>query len=230
MAQTVNGQNKTPKNTSQKLTRPGQRQQERLMRLERRRRRRRIWTSVLVAVVVIALAGLSFWQYQRFVAQQASTAGTTKKTTAHVGPNCSTATSSVPIYDSTPTAGPANPPTVAGSPANNSDGLQCLDIKVGTGTVAQSGSTVSVEYTGWLASNGQKFDSSYDNGGQPFSVTPLGQAQVIQGWNVGLVGMKAGGTRRIIIPASLGYGAQGSPPKIPANATLIFDVTVLSVS
>ena len=217
MAQTVNGQKKTPKNTSQKLTRPGQRQQERLMRLERRRRRRRIWTSVLVAVVVIALAGLSFWQYQRF-------------TTAHIGPNCSTATSSVPIYDSTPTAGPASPPTVAGSPANNSDGLQCLDIKVGTGTVAQSGSTVSVEYTGWLASNGQKFDSSYDNGGQPFSVTPLGQAQVIQGWNVGLVGMKAGGTRRIIIPASLGYGAQGSPPKIPANATLIFDVTVLSVS
>jgi len=228
MAQSVNGQKKTPKNTSQKLTRPGQRQQERLMRLERRRRRRRIWTSVLVAVVVIALAGLSFWQYQRFVAQQAS-AGSAKKPTAHVGPNCSTATSSVPIYDSTPTAGPASPPTVAGSPANNSDGLQCLDIKVGTGTVAQSGSTVSVEYTGWLASSGQKFDSSYDNGGQPFSVTPLGQAQVIKGWNVGLVGMKAGGTRRIIIPASLGYGAQGFPPKIPANATLIFDVTVLSV-
>jgi cytoskeletal protein RodZ len=227
MAQTVNGQKKTPKNMSQKLTRPGQRQQERLMRLERRRRRRRIWTSVLVAVVVIALAGLSFWQYQRFVAQQAS-AGSAKKTTAHVGPNCSTATSSVPIYDSTPTAGPASPPTVAGSPANNSDGLQCLDIKVGTGAVAQSGSTVSVEYTGWLASTGKKFDSSYDRGAQPFSVTPLGQASVIQGWNEGLAGMKAGGIRRLIIPGSLAYGAQGNQG-IPPNATLIFDVTVLSV-
>jgi FKBP-type peptidyl-prolyl cis-trans isomerase len=59
-------------------------------------------------------------------------------------------------------------------------------------------------------------------------VTPLGQAQVIQGWNEGLVGVKAGGTRRLIIPPSLGYGAQGSGP-IPANATLIFDVTVITV-
>jgi FKBP-type peptidyl-prolyl cis-trans isomerase len=85
-----------------------------------------------------------------------------------------------------------------------------------------------VQYTGWLASNGQKFDSSYDHGGQPFALT-LGQHQVIPGWEEGLIGMKPGGTRRILIPPALGYGAQGSPPAIPANSTLIFDVTMVSV-
>jgi FKBP-type peptidyl-prolyl cis-trans isomerase len=94
--------------------------------------------------------------------------------------------------------------------------------------VATQGGTVSVEYTGWLESNGKKFDSSYDHGAQPFSVSPLGQANIIKGWNEGLVGMKAGGIRRIILPASLAYGSQ-SNKIIPANATLIFDVTVLSV-
>ena len=99
---------------------------------------------------------------------------------------------------------------------------------MGTGSAAKKGSKVSVEYTGWIASTCKKFDSSYDHGGQPFSVTPLGQASVIPGWNEGLVGMKVGGVRRIIIPAALGYGAQGNQA-IPPNATLIFDVTVLSI-
>jgi FKBP-type peptidyl-prolyl cis-trans isomerase len=76
---------------------------------------------------------------------------------------------------------------------------------------------------------GQKFESSYDDGKQPLSVSPLGQANVIMGWNQGLIGLKVGGTRRLIIPPSLGYGnqARGS---IPANSTLIFDVTVVSIS
>jgi FKBP-type peptidyl-prolyl cis-trans isomerase len=227
MTQTVNGQ----KNTPTKQNRPGQRQQERLQRQARRQRRQRIWTSVVVAVVVVVAAGLGFWQYQRYTTQHstASTASkTTTTTTTQVGPKCSTASSTPAIYASTPAAGPKNPPVVTGAPATNADGLQCLDLKVGSGKAAQQGSTVSVEYTGWLASNGKKFDSSYDRSAQPFSVTPLGQAQVIQGWNEGLVGMKPGGIRRIILPASLGYGAQGNQA-IPANATLIFDVTVLSV-
>jgi FKBP-type peptidyl-prolyl cis-trans isomerase len=109
------------------------------------------------------------------------------------------------------------------------DGLQYIDIKQGTGAEAKEGSTVTVEYTGWLQSDGKKFDSSYDRGAQPFDVTPLGQAQVIPGWNKGLVGMKVGGTRRLIIGPDLAYGAAGSPPVIPANATLIFDVTVIAV-
>ncbi len=230
MTQTVNGQ----KNTQQKQNRPGQRQQERLMRQARRRRRQQIWISVTVAVVVIAAAGLAFWQYQRYTAQQSAkstttqTTQTTHTTTAQVGPKCATATSAPAVYDTTPKAGPQKPPAVTGAPATNADGLQCLDLKVGSGKVAQQGSTVSVEYSGWLASNGKKFDSSYDRGAQPFSVSPLGQASVIQGWNEGLVGMKAGGIRRIILPASLAYGPQGNQG-IPPNATLIFDVTAVSV-
>ena len=227
MTQTVNGQ----KNTQQKQNRPGQRQQERLMRQARRRRRQQMWTSVTVVVVVIAAAGLAFWQYQRYTAQQSAkstTTQTTHTTTAQVGPKCATATSAPAVYDTTPKAGPQKPPAVTGAPATNADGLQCLDLKVGSGKVAQQGSTVSVEYSGWLASNGKKFDSSYDHGAQPFSVSPLGQASVIQGWNEGLVGMKAGGIRRIILPASLAYGPQGNQG-IPPNATLIFDVTVVSV-
>jgi FKBP-type peptidyl-prolyl cis-trans isomerase len=223
MTQTVNNQ----KNTQPKQNRPGQRQQERLMRQARRRRRQQIWTSVIVAVVVIAAAGLAYWQYQRYTSQH-SISTTATHTTAQVGPKCTTAASTPAVYNSTPKAGPTSPPPATGSPATNTDGLQCLDLKVGSGKVAQQGGTVSVEYTGWMASNGKKFDSSYDRGAQPFSVSPLGQANIIKGWNEGLVGMKAGGIRRIILPASLAYGAQGNQG-IPPNATLIFDVTVLSV-
>ncbi len=127
----------------------------------------------------------------------------------------------------TPSAGPATPPPVTGPVQHLPGGLEYIDIKTGTGAVVKDGSSINVQYTGWLQSNGKKFDSSYDHGGQPFSVT-VGQGQVIKGWDEGLVGMRVGGTRRLIIPPSLGYGAAGSPPVIPANATLIFDVTVVS--
>lgn len=212
MTQTANQQ----KNIPQKQNRPGQRQQERLIRLERRRRRQQIVASAIVAVVVIGLAGVGLWQYQRIISQQPT------KTAVHV-----TTTPATP----TPSAGPATPPPLAGTsitPVTLAGGLEYADVKVGTGKAAQTGSSVSVEYTGWLASNGQKFDSSYDHGGQPFTLT-LGQHQVIPGWEEGLVGMKAGGTRRLLIPPALGYGSAGSGSAIPPNATLIFDVTVLSV-
>ena len=217
MTQTENNQ----KNATPKLTKPGQRQQERLMRLERRRRRRRIWSSILVAVVVIGLAGVIFWQYQVFTLRQQA-----QLAQKHAQNATATAINTTP----TPSAGPATPPpiTTGGTPTKLADGLEYLDIKVGKGTAAQTGSSVSVEYTGWLASNGQKFDSSYDHGGQPFTLT-LGAHQVIPGWEEGLVGMKAGGTRRILIPPALGYGAQGSGSTIPPNSTLIFDVTMVTV-
>lgn len=235
MTQTMNGKNtKTP---NPKQYRPGQRQQERLIRLERRKKRQRIWLSVLVSVVVLAVIGVTIWQYDRITAPHPTptahhtattptTASTTASASAQVGPTCSTASSVPSVYDTTPTAGPTNPPQITGTPATNSDGLQCIDIKAGTGAPATSGSAVTVQYTGWLASNGKKFDSSYDRS-QPFQVT-LGQGQVIPGWDEGIVGMKAGGIRRLIIPASLAYGASGQPPTIPANATLIFDVEMVS--
>jgi FKBP-type peptidyl-prolyl cis-trans isomerase len=107
-----------------------------------------------------------------------------------------------------------------------SNGLQEGDFHVGCGQVAASGDTVTVQYTGWLE-DGTKFDSSRDRG-SPFSF-PLGQGQVIQGWDLGVSGMRVGGKRRLVIPASLAYGANGQPPVIPANATLTFDVELLAV-
>ncbi len=104
--------------------------------------------------------------------------------------------------------------------------LQITDLKVGTGKVAKTGDQVSVNYRGTLT-NGKQFDSSYDRG-QPFDFKLGGQ--VIQGWNQGVVGMKVGGKRRLVIPSDLGYGAGGTPDgSIPPNSTLIFEIELLKV-
>ena len=109
-------------------------------------------------------------------------------------------------------------------------GLQFEDTVVGSGSVATAGQRVSVHYTGWLYNNGEqggKFDSSKDRG-QPF-VFPLGAGHVIKGWDEGVQGMAVGGTRRLVIPAELGYGARGAGGVIPPNATLLFEVDLLAV-
>ncbi len=106
------------------------------------------------------------------------------------------------------------------------DGLKFTDDLVGTGTEAHKGKTVSVHYTGWLT-DGTKFDSSRDRN-TPFSF-PLGQGQVIKGWDEGVAGMKVGGKRTLTIPPELGYGARGAGGVIPPNATLKFEVELLDV-
>jgi FKBP-type peptidyl-prolyl cis-trans isomerase FkpA len=109
-------------------------------------------------------------------------------------------------------------------------GLQFEDTTEGDGATAVAGNFVSVHYTGWLYENGvagSKFDSSKDRG-QPFQFS-LGGGQVIRGWDEGVAGMKVGGTRRLVIPASLGYGARGAGGVIPPNATLLFEVDLLGV-
>jgi FKBP-type peptidyl-prolyl cis-trans isomerase len=105
--------------------------------------------------------------------------------------------------------------------------LETEDIAPGSGRAAKTGDTVHVQYTGTLM-NGTKFDSSYDHGGDPFKFT-LGKGEVIKGWDQGVVGMKVGGKRKLRIPADLGYGESGSPPNIPPNAGLIFDVEMVSI-
>jgi peptidylprolyl isomerase len=105
-------------------------------------------------------------------------------------------------------------------------GLSYLDITPGTGTSPALGKQVKVHYTGWLE-NGTKFDSSLDRG-QPF-VFPIGAGQVIPGWDEGVMSMKVGGKRKLIIPPQLGYGANGAGGVIPPNATLIFEVELLDV-
>jgi len=99
--------------------------------------------------------------------------------------------------------------------------LVIKDLVVGTGDEAGSGDTVDVNYTGWLW-HGKEFESS----SYQFE---LGSGAVIKGWDQGIVGMKVGGTRKLIIPPDLAYGEAGSPPKIPPNATLVFEVELLAV-
>ena len=109
-------------------------------------------------------------------------------------------------------------------------GLQYEDTVVGNGEVAQAGRPVQVHYTGWLYNDGvqgSKFDSSKDRG-QPLEV-PLGAGHVIQGWDEGGPGRAGGGTRRLVLPAALGYGARGAGGVIPPNATLLFEVDLLAV-
>jgi FKBP-type peptidyl-prolyl cis-trans isomerase len=109
-----------------------------------------------------------------------------------------------------------------------SDGLQITDTIVGTGAVAEAGDSVTVQYVGTLA-DGTVFDASANHGTAGFSFT-LGAGQVIRGWDEGVAGMKVGGTRILVIPAALGYGSQGIPGVIPANATLTFQVQLVSIA
>ncbi len=108
--------------------------------------------------------------------------------------------------------------------------LKSTDRKPGSGDVAVTGASVTVHYTGWLWKNGQRgkqFDSSRN--GKPFTFK-LGSGEVIEGWDEGVKGMKVGGVRELIIPPGKAYGSRGAPPDIPPNATLCFEVELLSVA
>jgi FKBP-type peptidyl-prolyl cis-trans isomerase FkpA len=104
--------------------------------------------------------------------------------------------------------------------------LQKIDESVGTGKECKSGDKVKVHYTGTLMS-GKKFDSSRDRG-EPFAFT-LGKGEVIKGWDEGVVGMKVGGKRKLVIPYAMAYGEDGHAPDIPAKAGLKFDVELVSI-
>jgi peptidylprolyl isomerase len=111
-------------------------------------------------------------------------------------------------------------------PSPLANGLQMIDEKIGDGAEAKANQLITVHYTGRL-SDGTKFDSSVDRG-KPFQFM-LGVGQVIKGWDQGVVGMKVGGKRKLVIPPDLGYGARGAGALIPPNATLEFDVELISV-
>jgi FKBP-type peptidyl-prolyl cis-trans isomerase FkpA len=124
---------------------------------------------------------------------------------------------------STSTASPTAPP----------EELQIVAVVAGSGAQIAAGSTAVVHYTGWLFDpaapehKGRKFDSSRDRG-QPFRF-PLGAGRVIQGWDRGVLGMKVGGQRRLVIPADLAYGARGAGGVIPPDAALVFDVELVAI-
>ena len=129
----------------------------------------------------------------------------------------------------TPEQAPAETPEAApaGEVVTTASGLQYQEVVLGEGDEAVTGSRVQVHYTGRLE-DGTQFDTSRDSG-QPFEFT-LGAGRVIQGWDEGIVGMREGGQRTLIIPPELGYGASGFPPVIPPDATLIFDVELIEVN
>jgi len=144
----------------------------------------------------------------------------TPKASATVPPTASTT-----LPAGTPVTG--GPPAVSGETITTTSGLKYIDIEVGSGATPQTGQTVVLTYTGWLAADGTKFDASVDHG-QPISFA-IGTGRVIKGWDEGVATMKVGGKRRLIIPPALAYGANGYPPIIPGNAELIFDVELLEV-
>ena len=144
------------------------------------------------------------------------------------GETKSTASTTSSATATTPTSGPlSKEPTVTPPTGPAPTKLETKDLIVGTGPEAKSGDPVTVNYVGVLYNGGKKFNASWETG-KPFPFT-LGKGEVIAGWDQGIVGMKVGGRRELIIPASLAYGAAGRPPSIPKNAALVFVVDLLAV-
>jgi peptidylprolyl isomerase len=136
-------------------------------------------------------------------------------------------------------AAPTAPPAAAasrkhattsavGKVVTTKTGLKYRDLVVGKGPMPKVGQTISVLYTGKLT-NGTVFDSTSKRNNEPFE-TPIGVGQVIKGWDEGMLTMRVGGKRRLIIPPNLGYGASGAGGVIPPNATLVFDVELLAIN
>jgi peptidylprolyl isomerase len=128
----------------------------------------------------------------------------------------------------TPTTGPlSKEPKVTPPSGPAPTKLETKDLIVGSGAEAKDGDKVTVNYVGVLYKTGKEFNASWETK-EPFPFT-LGKGEVIKGWDQGIVGMKVGGRRELIIPPELAYGKTGSPPKIPANETLVFVVDLLGV-
>jgi FKBP-type peptidyl-prolyl cis-trans isomerase len=173
---------------------------------------------IVIGIVALGLGGIFFLSNQKVDNSQIG-----------LTPTVYPSPTQVPVT-TTPTNAIISPqPATTGANMDNivttADGLQMQDLTVGTGQEVKSGDTVTVNYLGTLT-DGTKFDSSYDRN-QPFT-TQIGTGQVIKGWDEGIVGMKVGGKRKLIIPPSLGYGAQAAG-NIPPNSTLVFEVELISV-
>ena len=162
--------------------------------------------SIFIFTILVVFVVIAVW----FVVQK----------TRGVGQN-----TEVPVPTATPTASPVGEQS-ANEPIQYDNGLVVQDVIVGEGKTAENGDTLSAHYVGALQ-DGTVFDESYGRG-QPIQFV-LGSGQLIQGWDLGLVGVKEGGKRRLIIPPELAYGAQGAGGVIPPNATLLFEIELVSV-
>jgi FKBP-type peptidyl-prolyl cis-trans isomerase len=181
-----------------------------------------IGTGIAVALAVIIVVGLLFFGKQIFTRLPTSPV-TALATSTDAADQTSSTTNIAPNSTSMDTPETTSAPSDI--PANVTQ-LMTKDEVVGTGTEAKAGDSVTVQYVGMLT-NGTVFDASANHGTQGFTFN-LGAGQVIKGWDEGVVGMKVGGKRELVIPASLGYGAQ-AVGSIPANSTLVFEVELQSV-
>jgi peptidylprolyl isomerase len=183
-----------------------------------------ITVAVFLALTVIVCA-VSFIGYNAVSAPRSAAPIPTAVSQAPAKP-IATQPAAAPTVAAKPAQQGAIPPMTSqvGQPTTTATGLQFIDEKIGTGAQPQATQRVVVHYTGYL-DNGTVFDSSVQRG-QPAEFPLNG---VIPGFREGISTMKVGGKRRLIIPASLGYGEKGSPPVIPANARLTFDVELISI-
>jgi peptidyl-prolyl cis-trans isomerase A (cyclophilin A) len=163
--------------------------------------------------------GRSAWPGYAVVALMCGAAGWSVLTGG--GASCATREPADPFGTAAQSSTPPSPEVT------NVGGLVLEDLVVGTGAAAQAGDRLTVHYVGTLA-DGTEFDSSRKRG-QPFDFE-LGAGRVIKGWDQGVAGMRVGGKRRLTIPPDLGYGGRGAPPKIPANATLVFEIELLEMT
>lgn len=186
-------------------------------------------TLITAASLGVAVAGCGGSSAGGVVLAPQGGATVEKLTATASTPSSTTTTPTTPTATvTTPSSGPLSKRPVITRPTGPAPSkLVTKDLVTGTGAAAKSGSSVTVNYVGELYSNGKVFDASW-NRNQTFGPFTLGQHAVISGWDQGLVGMKVGGRRELIIPPSLAYGKAGSPPTIPANATLVFVVDLLA--
>ena len=176
---------------------------------------RTVLIIVFVVIGAAVIAGAMWYANNILNAQPVATTATATV------PPAETAATTTTTATATTTQNQINPNT------STMDNLKITDITVGTGAVAQNGENVTVNYTGTF-DNGTVFDSSLKPGRTPFSFV-LGAQQVIKGWDLGVLGMRVGGKRELVVPPSLGYGASDYGP-IPGNSTLHFTIELLSVS
>jgi FKBP-type peptidyl-prolyl cis-trans isomerase len=189
---------------------------------------KRLLATSIAAVLSAALAacGSSHAPGVQLAPGQGATAASAPATTSTAATTPTTSTTAVTTPKPPSPLSKKPVVTVPSSPAPKN--LQVKDLIKGAGKTATIGSTVTANYVGVLYKGGKEFDSSWKRN-QPFT-TALTNGNVIPGWVKGIAGMKVGGRRELIIPPALGYGKTGSPPTIPANATLVFVVDLLSVS
>jgi peptidylprolyl isomerase len=186
-------------------------------------------TTTLLAAIAIAVAGCGSSEKKKTdtttaAKPQAAAPAQTSTTSADTTPSSSGATDILP----SPTKDLSRKPAIPRQKGSPPSTLVTQDIVKGTGATATAGETVTVRYVGVRFRDGQQFDASWDRPQKSFPF-PLGAGQVIQGWDKGVAGMKVGGRRQLTIPPDLAYGAQGFPPDILPNETLIFVVDLKKV-